>query len=249
MADHDNNEDGTYRLPSPDPNLFGDQPAAPNDEPADHESGRARGRMDFQDEHTRPHQPTLAEQRARQQAEAEAAQQEEQRAQAEYAAAQRSATRRRVLIGGGVVVGAAALIAGFYLVSSAQTTTANCVGADNTDQGSVVNDQYCDESYVTSHGGYVRNNIIFLPIGGGLFRQYQYYYGGSVSNGHVTGGSISPPSSGKIRTGSGQTVQRGGFGVPEGSSGSSGGKGSSGGSGGSGGEEGSSGHSGHSGGS
>ncbi|HWC83834.1 MAG TPA: hypothetical protein VG756_28065 [Pseudonocardiaceae bacterium] len=193
---------------------------APGEQPTV-EQEHPRGRMTFQDEHTARHQPTLAEQRARQQAEAEAGRAEEQRVEDEFAAARKRQVRRRVLIGGAVVVVAAGIIGSQYLFQS--TTTANCVGADQSDQNSVVNDQYCDQAYVQSHGGYVSNGIIFLPIGSGGFRQYRYYYGGSVSSGHVSGGSYTAPSSGSLKTGSGKSISRGGFGVTSGGSGSSGG--------------------------
>jgi hypothetical protein len=222
--------DDAYGLPTPDRNVFGERdetaktPADETPEAAtselphpdlpteQHPFPPPRGRMTFQDASTPKREPTLAEQRARQQAEAEA------EAEAERAEHKRR-TRRRVLIGGAVVVVAAGVIGSQYLFNA--STTANCVGADQGDQGAVVNDQYCDAAYVTSHGGYVHNGIIFLPIGNGGFRQYQYYYGGSVRNGHVSGGSYTPPSGGAIKTGSGKTITRGGFGVPGGSSGGS----------------------------
>ena len=244
-----------YGLPTPDLSVFGDEqspterqsrpdtgepgrddaaesgPAAEpqaaehDGEPTPESPTRPRGRMTFQDEHTAKHQPTLAEQRARQQPDAEQAAEAERQAED---AARRARTKRRLLIGGAVVVVAAGIIGSQYLFNS--TTTANCVDADSGVQGAVVNDQYCDQAYVQSHGGYVHNGIIFLPIGNGSFRQYQYYYGGTVSNGHVSGGSYTAPSNGSIKTGSGKTISRGGFGVSSDSgssgsrSGSSGGK-------------------------
>ena len=247
-----------YQLPTPDLGVFGEKtettevPASQSPEPATtelphpgpdaDETRPHRGRMTFQTAATPKREPSLAEQRARQQAEAEAEAEAEAAVEAEYEQAARKRRNRRLLLIGGAVVIVVALIIGSQLLSN-QTTTANCVGADSTDQDTVFNDQYCDQAYVTDHGGYVSNGIIFLPYGGG-YRQYRYYYGGSVSNGHVTGGSYTPPSSGTIKTGSGKTVTRGGFGVPSGSSGGSGShSGGSGGSG-SGGKSGSGSHSG-----
>jgi len=232
-----------YDLPTPDMSVFGEQdetaaaaqaataqppqPEAPAEPETEQRPGpRRRGRMTFQNAGVPKHEPSLAEQRARQQAAAET----EAEAEAELERAYRKRrTRKRLLIGGVVVVIAGAIIGSQFL--SNQTTTANCVGADQNDQGAVVSDQYCDEAYVTNHGGHVANGIIFLPLSGGGFQQYRYYYGGSISSGHVSGGSYSPPGSGTIKTGSGKTVTRGGFGVPSGSGGS-GGKSGSGGSGG-----------------
>jgi L-ascorbate metabolism protein UlaG (beta-lactamase superfamily) len=58
-------------------------------------------------------------------------------------------------------------------------------------------------------------DLIFLPIGGGGYSQYHYYYGGSVGpGGRMSGGSIAAPSAKvTVRTPGGKTVQRGGFGV------------------------------------
>lgn len=233
--------DGTFRLPTPDMSVFGDEtpddtradtPAdtradTPTEPTGEHgPAGRPHGRMTFQDAGTVPHEPTLAERRARQRAEEEAEVEQERQIEAELAAARRRSTRRKVLIGSVVVAGAVALIGSQYLFNSG-STTATCVGADPNDSNQAVGDQYCDESYVTSHGGYVNNGIIFLPIGNGGFRQYRYYYGGTVSGGRVSGGSYTPPSSGTLKTGSGKTISRGGFGVPSGSTGGSGSKGGS----------------------
>jgi hypothetical protein len=195
------------------------------------------GRMRFQDDATQPRPPTLAEQRARQQAqEAEV----ERELEAEIAA-DRSAHRRRVMIGAGVTVGIVALIGGWYLLSRPNDVTARCTVAEGNTNGTVVQDQYCDENYVTSQGGHISNGIIFLPILGGGYSQYHYYYGGSGNIGQrVSGGSYTQPSSGTIRTNSGSTVSRGGLGVSSktGGTGGGGSKGGSGGSGGSGGRSG-----------
>ncbi|WP_233515323.1 hypothetical protein [Marinitenerispora sediminis] len=48
--------------------------------------------------------------------------------------------------------------------------------------------------------------------GGSGYSGYHYYYGGTVSNGRVSGGSISRPRGVTIRTERGTTIQRGGVG-------------------------------------
>jgi hypothetical protein len=166
--------------------------------------------MRFQDETTKARPPTLAEQRARQQAR-EAEQERELEAEVE---AGRRAHRKRVMIGTGVTVGIVAVIGGLYLATRPDDVTARCTSNDAANNGTVVQDQYCDQDYVTSHNGYISNGIIFLPIAGGGYNQYHYYYGGSGSIGQrVTGGSYTQPSSGTIKTGSGSSVSRGGLGV------------------------------------
>lgn len=205
-------EDDKYRLPTPDLNAFGDeQQGSEQPEPAG-----PHGTMRFQDrETTTARPPTLAEQRARQQAEQELA---EQRAAAEA----RAAGRRRVMIGGGVTVGVVAVVGAWYLLASPDTVTAHCTAASGSQADTIVNDQYCDESYVTQHGGHISNGFIFLPLPGGGYQQYRYYYGGSGSIGQrVTGGSFTAPDNATVRTNSGKTIQRGGFGIRGGGSGGS----------------------------
>ncbi|MEU5265076.1 hypothetical protein [Amycolatopsis sp. NPDC021455] len=182
-----------------------------------------RGSMRFQDSNTQPKQPSLAEQRARQQALAQEERDEELARQADA----KAATRRKVLIGSGVTVGLVGLVATFYTVAKPTEVTAVC-----TDAGGVVqNDDNCDEHYVTTHGGHVSGGFLFLPIPGGGFNSYRYNYGGTGTIGqHVSGGSYDPPSSrANVTTKTGKSVQRGGFGI-SGKSGSTGGSGKSGGS-------------------
>lgn len=244
-------EDDKYRLPAPDLTVFGDeQPGAeqpaeqagaeqPGGEPG-HEQG-AHGTMRFQERgSTTPRPPTLAEQRARQEYQREA---EEEQAERQAAIEARALRRRRVMIGGGVTVGVVAVIGAWYLLASPQNVTAQCTVASGSSMDTVVNEQNCDPTYAAQHGGYVSNGFIFLPIGGGRYQQYHYYYGGTGAIGQrATGGSFTAPDNANVRTPSGKTIQRGGFGI----SGRVGGSGGSGGSGG-GGEEGGSGS--HSGGS
>jgi hypothetical protein len=165
-----------------------------------------RGSMRFQDQgSTRPRPPTVGEQRARLAAEAKAEADE-----VEYA--RRRKSRRRVMIGGGVVAGIAALVATGYALGSPSETNASCTS--NGDDVISAEDN-CDETYVRSHGGYSSGGFFFLPIGGGGYRQYQYYYGGNGGpiGSRASGGSYTAPSHSTVKTSSGKTVSRGGFGI------------------------------------
>jgi hypothetical protein len=210
-------EDRGYHLPTPDMNVFG----TPDDDPPTerHQPGGPSGTMRFQDEHTTPRPPTLAEQRARQAAEEELA---ARQAQADA----RSAGRRRVMIGTGVTVGVAALVGAWYLLASPATVSAQCtVAGTDSESGTIVADQNCDPTYAGQHGGYVNNGFVFLPLPGGGYRQYHYYYGGTPGaiGQRATGGSFTAPSNATVRTPSGKTIQRGGFGIT-GKTGGSGGE-------------------------
>jgi hypothetical protein len=194
--------------------MFGD------DEPTTPE--QPQGTMRFQDpDTTKARPPTLAEQRARAQAERE---QQENEAAAAAAVAARARRRKRVLIGGGVTIGVVAVIGAAYLLAKPQDVTAQCASATGGNADTVVSDQNCDPAYAQAHGGYVSNGFIFLPLVGGGFGQYHYYYGGgNVPVGQrVSGGSFTAPANANVRTKSGKTIQRGGFGIT-GKSGGSGG--------------------------
>ncbi|WP_370969979.1 hypothetical protein [Amycolatopsis sp. cg9] len=183
--------------------------------------------MRFQDSNTQPKQPSVAEQRARQQALAQEERDQELARQADA----KAATRRKILIGSGVTVGLVGLVATFYTVARPTgSVTAVCTDKD----GIVQNDDYCDDNYVTSHGGYHSGGFLFLPINTGGYQSYRYNYGGTGTIGQrVSGGSYDAPSSRtSVNTKSGKSVQRGGFGI-SGKSGSTGGTGGSGKSGGS----------------
>jgi hypothetical protein len=176
-----------------------------------------QGNMRFQDETTRPREPTLAERKAREQAERR---QQEAQAQAE-ADAERSRTRRkRILIGAGVTVGLVAVIAiGYAIAQPDDEVAARCVD----DSGVVVDDSNC-VTPAASSGNYHSGGgfyPIFIGAGGA---QYHYNYGGSGSLGQpVSGGTTTVPrdttkvttSSGKTVSGSsssGSSVSRGGLG-------------------------------------
>lgn len=162
-----------------------------------------RGRMEFQEPgKTTPRPPSLAEQRARERA----AVLERERWLAEQESAERKArTRRRVLIGSGVSVGVVALVAVWYAASTPDRVVAHCVDSN----GVIVDDDYCDENYARSHGGYYSGGHVY--IGG---NQYHYHYGGTGTYGQkVTGGTTLRPGNAEVRTKSGTVIQRGGFGI------------------------------------
>ncbi|MDD7942669.1 hypothetical protein PHK61_30075 [Actinomycetospora lutea] len=192
-----------------------------------------RGRVRYQDPATtRPREPTVAEQRARREA------QRRERAQRDAAAAaeeRKKKIRKRVLVGGGVAVGVVALVAVVYAASAPDEVEAQCVDP----QGVVVPDENCGG---TQQGGYYDSGGHFVPIFiGGFGNQYHYNYGSRSPVGTVAqGGSTAPPPSGtSVRSGtsgstlgtsngSSGTVSRGGLGVGGSSSGTSGSSGSSG---------------------
>ncbi|TVT25729.1 hypothetical protein FNH06_01530 [Amycolatopsis acidiphila] len=184
--------------------------------------------MRYQDpDSTTPREPTLAEQRARRKALVEEEEREQAEAQAREVAQRKAATRRKVLIGSGVTVGLVGVVAAWYVVGTPDEVSAVCTDAN----GVVQNDQYCDDSYMSSHGGHYDSVsglwILPLALGGG---QYRYNYGGTGTVGqHVSGGTFTKPSGNTtVKTSAGKTVQRGGFGIS--SKSSSGGSGKSGGS-------------------
>ncbi|QFZ23947.1 hypothetical protein EKG83_00595 [Saccharothrix syringae] len=155
---------------------------------------------------TRPRPATVAEQRARalaiqQERDAEAAREAEEK--------RRKKLRKRLLIGGGVAVGVVGVVAIWYAVASPDEVDAQC-----TMDGVVVDDDYCDDNYVRSHGGYSSGG--FFYIGG---NSYRYHYGGpSTPVGQkVSGGSYTLPKGANVSTSSGKVIQRGGFGVSGGS--------------------------------
>jgi hypothetical protein len=158
--------------------------------------------MRFQDETTRPREPTLAERKAREQAE-----RRQREADAQAAAdAERSRTRRkRILIGAGVTVGLVAVIAIGYSISQPdEEVTAHCVD----DSGVVVDDANCvTPAASSSHygGAFVP---IFIGAGGA---QYHYNYGGSGSIGQpVSGGTTTVPrDTTHVTTASGKSVSGG----------------------------------------
>jgi hypothetical protein len=175
-------------------------------------SAPPQGSMRFQDETSQPREPTLAERKAREQAERR---QREAAEQAE-ADAERSRTRRkRILIGAGVTVGLVAVIAvGYAIAQPDDEVSARCVD----ESGVVVDDSNCVTPAASSSGYHSGGGFypIFIGAGGA---QYHYNYGGSGSLGQpVSGGTTTVPrDSTKVTTVSGKNVSvskvtRGGLG-------------------------------------
>ena len=185
-------------------------------------SAPPQGSMRFQDETSQPREPTLAERKAREQAERR---QREAAEQAE-ADAERSRTRRkRILIGAGVTVGLVAVIAvGYAIAQPDDEVSARCVD----ESGVVVDDANCVTPAASSSGYHSGGGFypIFIGAGGA---QYHYNYGGSGSLGQpVSGGTTTVPrDSTKVTTVSGKNVSvskvtRGGLGSSSSSGSSSG---------------------------
>ncbi len=199
-----------------------------DDERAHDEAPPPQGSMRFQDETSQPREPTLAERKAREQAERR---QREAAEQAE-ADAERSRTRRkRILIGAGVTVGLVAVIAvGYAIAQPDDEVSARCVD----ESGVVVDDSNCVTPAASNSGYHSGGGFypIFIGAGGA---QYHYNYGGSGSIGQpVSGGTTTVPrdtthvttASGKSVSGSSSgssgTVSRGGLGSSSSSGSSSG---------------------------
>ena len=185
-------------------------------------SAPPQGSMRFQDETSQPREPTLAERKAREQAERR---QREAAEQAE-ADAERSRTRRkRILIGAGVTVGLVTVIAvGYAIAQPDDEVSARCVD----ESGVVVDDSNCVTPAASSSGYHSGGGFypIFIGAGGA---QYHYNYGGSGSLGQpVSGGTTTVPrDSTKVTTVSGKNVSvskvtRGGLGSSSSSGSSSG---------------------------
>ncbi|WP_415360934.1 hypothetical protein [Saccharothrix sp. BKS2] len=177
--------------------------------PTSQQGGRSGGRGQVRNQEpgkTKPRPPTVAEQRARsrlaqQEREAELAREAEEK--------RKKKLRKRLLISGGVVVGVVGVVAIWYAAASPDEVDAQCTMNDV-----VVDDDYCDDNYVNSHGGYHSGG--FFYIGG---NSYRYHYGGpSTPVGQkVSGGSYTLPKGASVSTSSGKVIQRGGFGVSGGS--------------------------------
>ncbi|MGW1682842.1 hypothetical protein [Saccharopolyspora sp. NPDC002376] len=212
---------------TPPPNT----PAQPEQQPT---AEPQQGRIRYQDpDSTTPREPTLAEQRARIAAEKRRAEQEHAELEA---AEKKSQKRRRVMLGGGVTVGVVALVAAMYSVSEVSNEASASQEYCSTEQagqpGVRDQDQFCDEQYVTSHGGHVSGGMFFMPIflpGGGMGQaSYRYAYTPAgvsappVGQSAPGGSSFTKPSGSTIKDTSGKTIQRGGFGInnKSGSSGS-----------------------------
>lgn len=167
------------------------------DETAEYPSG---GSVSYQDAETaRPRPPKPAELRARKKYEDKQREIEEARLEAE---AKRHKRNRR-LIGGAAAIGVVGVVAGLgYWALSPSTVTAQCAREDSAGQPVIVPDSYC-----TGHTAGLNG---FFFYGG---HQYRYYYGssGTIGSRPIGGSTVAPPGA-TIRTKSGSTIQRGGFG-------------------------------------
>ncbi|QJY45635.1 hypothetical protein [Pseudonocardia broussonetiae] len=179
------------------------------------------GSMRFQDGSTTPREPTLAERRAREQAERRREAAERQAAEDE---ARGKKKRSRILVGAGVTVGVVALIAvGYAAARPEEEIQAQCVDEETNE---IVDDSNCVTP--VANDGYHGGGFYPIFIGGGG-RQYHYNYGGSGAIGQrVSGGTTSVPGGGtRVTTSSGRDisprasssgVSRGGLGVSGGGS-------------------------------
>lgn len=168
------------------------------------------GSMRFQDGSTTPREPTLAERRAREQAERRREAAERQAAEDE---ARGKKKRSRILVGAGVTVGVVALIAvGYAAARPEEEVRAQCVDEETNE---IVDDSNCVTP--VANDGYHGGGFYPIFIGGGG-RQYHYNYGGSGTVGQrVSGGTASVPGGGtRVTTSSGRDIS------PRASSGSSG---------------------------
>ncbi|WP_240489907.1 hypothetical protein [Actinomadura atramentaria] len=105
-----------------------------------------------------------------------------------------------------VKIGMVSALSLTLVACSSKSTTAWCVDRDsrggftNTKGGyRVVPDSYCNRSDIN-------NGTV------GYGRYFWYYGGKRTGSGYVSGGSVVGPRSGKIKSGSGTTLSRGGFG-------------------------------------
>lgn len=200
-----------------------DDPSS-GDQAGQDQSG-STGRIHYQDPETAtPREPTMAEKKARERAErrrddAERAEREE--------AARKSKSRRKVMIGSGVTVGVVALVASFYSAATysqeANASTQYCAGVDGQ-QTVAEQEKYCDPKYVESHNGSYNPGtgmfiMPFLMPGGGIgHHSYRYGYtpGGAAPpsvGSTVPSPNFNKPTDSNVKTKSGNTISRGGFGV------------------------------------
>ncbi|WP_254716182.1 hypothetical protein [Actinomadura sp. WMMB 499] len=95
-----------------------------------------------------------------------------------------------------VKVGMVSALSVTLVACGSKSTVARCVDRDDTGGRKVVSDYNCDVDDIDD---------------GDSYGQYYWYYGGNVRNGYVSGGSSVRPE-GKIKSRSGTTLSRGGFG-------------------------------------
>jgi hypothetical protein len=160
----------------------------------------SRGNVRRQDRATsRKRAPSVGEARARD----KVRQKEEAIEQARVDAEEKRRKRNRRLIGAAATVGVVGVVAGLgYWALSPNRVTAQCVQDDPSGHPVIVEDSYCT-THSSGPGG-------FIFFGG---HQYRYYYGstGAIGTWPVGGTTVAPKGS-EVKTKSGTTVQRGGFG-------------------------------------
>lgn len=201
----------------------GAEPPTTPQESADDEATR-QGQIRYQDaDSTAPREPTMAERRARERAE----QRREEADEAERAAAARkSDKRRKIMVSSGVTVGVVALVAAFYSGTSysqdKNASTQYCA-SDPNGQTTSAQDQNCNEDYVNQNGGSVNHSTgmffmpMFIPGQGQVMQPYRYGYtsGGAAPppvGSKVSSPNFSKPTDSNVKSKSGNTVSRGGFG-------------------------------------
>jgi hypothetical protein len=189
---------------------------------SDEEERPAPGSMRFQDGSTTPREPTLAERRAREQAQRR---QEAAARQAVDDEERAKKKRSRILVGAGVTVGIVAVIAvGYAVAQPDEEIQAQCVDEETQE---IVDDSNCVTPRAGS--GYYGGGGVYPVFIGGGGRQYYYNYGGTGTVGQrVSGGTTVVPSDGtRVRSSSGRdvsprasssSVSRGGLGVSGGGS-------------------------------
>jgi hypothetical protein len=166
------------------------------------------GSVRFQDPETaKPRPLTVGEARARDKVIRETEEAGKARFAEEEARFAAGAKRRR-LIGGAAVVGVVGVVVALNWPSD--HVNAQCVQDDSDGQPVIVGDSYC----TGRSGGYGG----FFFYGG---HSYRYSYGSTGAIGSTPmGGTMVAPKGATITTGSGTTIQRGGFGSRFGGSGS-----------------------------
>ncbi|NDU72628.1 hypothetical protein GWI34_08305 [Actinomadura sp. DSM 109109] len=101
-----------------------------------------------------------------------------------------------------VKVGMVSALSVTLVACGSNSTTARCVDRDAPAKGrsgyKVVSDGYCDTDDIDSRSS-------------SSYGRYFWYYGGKSRSGFVSGGTQSRPD-GKIKSSSGRTLSRGGFG-------------------------------------
>ncbi|BDH56798.1 hypothetical protein [Tsukamurella sp. PLM1] len=187
-------------IPGPEADYLPPTPGLPPQVnlPGTVEPPRRPGRIREQDENTTARPESVAEARARQRAQRQRAEDQAREAQEAAEAARKKSRRRKQMIGAGVGVGVVGAIALLYVAipdndgaRNVNTQTAYC-----TANGEVVADSYCSSGTYNPVTGFILLNGM----------SYRYNYGGTYSNGRLTGGTYDRPTNTAFRTRSGTAV-------------------------------------------